>query len=88
MLDRRACGHGFVHGALELNLAATAVARVLRQDSDTSRIVDAISDRVGRKSAEDHGVDRADPRAGQQSNRQFRRHAHVDGDPVTLLDAQ
>ena len=52
------------------------------------RIVDAIRDGVGRESAEDHGVDRADPRAGQQCNRQFRRHAHVDGDPVALPDAQ
>ena len=33
-------------------------------------------------------MDGADARAGQQSDDQFRRHAHVDGDAVALLDAE
>ncbi len=88
VLDGGAGGHGFVDGALELDFVAAAVARVLRDDGDAAGVVDAVGDGVGGESAEDDGVDGADARAGQQRDGQLRRHAHVDGDAIALLDAE
>ena len=88
VLDGVARGHGFVDGALELDLVAAAVACVLRDDGHARRIVDAVGDGVGGESAEDDGVDGADARACQQGDGQFRRHAHVDGDAVAFADAE
>ncbi len=88
MLHRVAGVHRLIDGALELDLVAAPVARVLRQNGDASRIVDPVGNGVGGKSAKDHRVNRPDPRAGQQGNGQLRRHAHVDRHPVALLDAQ
>ena len=88
MLDGVARVHGFIDGALELNLVAAAVARVLREDCDAAGVVDAVGDGVGGKAAEDNRVDGADAGAGQQGNGQLRGHAHVDGYAVALADAQ
>ncbi len=51
-------------------------------------VVDAIGDGVGGESAEDDGVNRADARAGKQRDGQLRRHAHINGDAIALLDAE
>ncbi len=88
MFDRVACGHRLIHGPLELDLAAAAEARVLGQDGHALRVVDAVGNRVGRKSSKNHRVHGPDARTGQQRNRQLRRHAHVDGHAVALLDPQ
>ncbi len=88
VLDGGAGGHGFVDGALELDFVAAAVARVLREDGDAAGVVDAVGDGIGREPAEDDRVDGADARAGEQGDGQLRRHAHVDGHAVALLDAQ
>ena len=44
--------------------------------------------RLRREAAEDDGVRRADPGAGEHRDRQLRDHRHVDRDPVALLDAE
>ncbi len=79
---------GFVDGGLELHFVAAAIRGVLSEDGDTLRIVDAIDDGVGGKSAEDDGVDGANASTGQNGNGEFRRHAHVDGDAIALLDSK
>ena len=48
--------------------------------------MNAIDQRIGRKSAENHGMRRADAGAGQHGDRQLGRHAHVDRDAVAFLD--
>ena len=88
VLDGGAGGHGFVDGALELDFVAAAVACVLREDGDAAGVGDAVGDGVGGESAEDDGVDRADARAGEQSDGQLGRHAHVDGHAVAFLNAE
>ena len=86
--DGRAGGHGFIDRLLELDLVAAAVAGVLCEDGDAGGVVDAVGDGIGRKPAEDDRVDGADSRAGEQGNRQLRRHAHVDRYAVALLNAE
>ncbi len=88
VLDGVARLHRFVDGALELDLASAAEAGVLGEDGHAAGVVDAVGDSVGGKSAEDHRVHRPDARAGQQGNRQFRRHSHVHRNAVALLDPQ
>ena len=88
MLHRVAGGHGFVDGLLELDLVAAAIAGVLRDDGHTTGVVDAVGDGVGGESAEDDGVHGANARAGEQSDGQLGRHAHVDGYAIALLDAE
>ncbi len=88
VLDGVAGGHGFVDGALELDLVAAAVAGVLGEDGDAGGVVDAVGDGVGGESAEDDGVDGADARAGEQGDGELGGHAHVDGDAIAFLDAE
>ena len=44
-------------------------------------------DAFGRKAAEDHRMDGADPRAGEHRRRRFGDHRHVDHHPVAAPDA-
>ncbi len=74
--------------ALEFDLGAAAVGGVLRDDGDARGVVHAVHDGVRGESAEDDGVDGADARAGEQSDGQLRRHAHVDGDAIAFPDAE
>ena len=69
-------------------VVAPAVAGVLGQDGDAARVIDTVGDGVGGKTAKNHGMDSAYPSAGQQGNCQFRRHTHVNGYTVALVDAQ
>ena len=80
--------HGLIHRLLEFDFVAAPVARILGEDGDAGRVVDAIGDGVGGESAEDDRMDSSDAGAGQQGDGQFRRHAHVDGHAVALADAQ
>ena len=50
--------------------------------------MNAVHQRVGGKSAEDHRVRGADAGAGQHGDGQLGRHPHVDGNPVALSDAE
>ncbi len=71
----------------ERHLAAAAYALVGGHDNARLRILDAARERVRRKSAEHHGMNRADARAGKHRERGLRDHRHIDGDAVALLGA-
>ncbi len=88
MLHRRARLQRFFDGGKKFDFGAAAIGTVLGDDGDGLRVVDAVDQGVGRKSAEDDGVRRADAGAGQHGDGQLRRHAHVDGDAVAFLDAR
>ena len=49
-------------------------------------VIDAGGQFVGRKSAENHGMDGAEPGAGQHGDGRFRDHGHVDQNPVSLYN--
>ncbi len=59
-----------------------------RYDDGGPGIVDARGEFVGGESAEDHGVDGAEPRAGQHRDDRLGHHRHVDHDAVALADAE
>ena len=50
-------------------------------------VVDAVAQRFSGETAEYDGVDRADPGAGQDADRQLGNHRQVEGYPVAFLDA-
>ena len=50
-------------------------------------IVDARRQFVGRKTAEDHRMDRANPRTSEHGNDRLWHHGHVEDHPVTLLNS-
>ena len=52
------------------------------------RVAVAIGDRLGRKAAKNHRVNRADPRAGQHRDRQLGHHRHVDRNAIARLNAK
>ena len=50
-------------------------------------VVDTGGEFLGREPAEHHGVDGAEPRAGEHGECRFRDHRHVDDDAIALADA-
>src|SRR6202012_3714734 len=64
------------------------VRRVLRQNGNALRIVHAVDDRMRGKPSKNYRMHRTDARASEHGNGQLRRHAHVDGNAVALLNAQ
>ena len=69
------------------DLSATPRA-VAGQDHRAVRIVHPIHDRTGAEAAEDHGVRRPYPGAGQHRDRDLGHHAHVDRHDVALAHAE
>ena len=88
VLDRRRLFHRDVAVALERNLLPAPPAVIGGDDRDALRVVDAIDDRIGRESAEDHRVRRADARARQHRDRKLGNHRHVDRDAIAFLNAE
>ena len=67
---------------------ARATQALVGGDYDPAiRVEDAVFQGFWGKSAEDDGVHRANPRAGEYRHHDLGHHGHVDGDSVTLLDA-
>ena len=64
---------------------AAAQAFIGRNDDVGITIVEPVGQRVGRKPAKDHGMNRTDPCAGQHGIGSFGDHRHVDRDAVALL---
>ncbi len=83
-----AVGEGHVDGRLERGDLALAVAAVGRDDQLRAGVVDARSQAVGGEPAEDHRVDRAQPRDREHRGDRLRDHRHVDRHPVALADAE
>ncbi len=61
---------------------------VLGEHDPCVGVEDALGQRIRREATEHDGVDGADAGARQHGDRQLGDHAHVDGDPVALADAQ
>ena len=72
---------------LQRDLAATAQPLVGRDDDPRAAIGNPARKRVGRKAAEDDGMDGTDPGAGQHGEGGLRDHRHVDRDGVALADS-
>src|SRR5690606_1922669 len=72
---------------LERHFASGAAALVGGDDQRGIAILDAPSQRFGRKAAKDDAMDRADPRAGEEGEGRLRDHRHIDGDAIALLGA-
>ena len=67
---------------------ATALALIGGDDDLGLGIDDTVAEGVGGETGENDGVDGADSAAGKQGNDGLGNHGEVDGDGVTLLDAQ
>ena len=81
-----------IDGPVEKRLVGDGAPRLQpaggREDDLGLCIVDAGGEFCGGKPAEDHGMDRADTRAGKHGKDRLRDHRHVDDDPVAFHNAQ
>ena len=77
-----------VHDLLQREDRPATIAAVRGHDHVGLRILRPIADRAGAEPAEDHAVDGPDPGAGEQGDREFRDHRHVDRHAVAALHAQ
>ena len=85
-IDAAGFGDCRVGIGLQRDLAAAANALIGGNDDVRLAVLDAAGERIRRETAEHHGMDRADARAGEHGVSRFRNHRHVDGDAVALLD--
>ena len=81
-------GQGVVDRGLQGAGLAAAVGAVGGDHELGLGVVDPGPQGVGGEAAEHHGVDRADPGAGQQRDHGLRNHGQVDGHPVALGHAE
>ena len=81
-------GQRLVDGRLQGAGLAAAVGAVGRDHELGLGVVDPGAQGLGGEAAEDHGVDRADPGAGQQGDDGLGNHGQVDGHAVALGHAQ
>ena len=72
VLNRRGVLEGLVGISLERNHLASAVSAVGGDEKFDLRIVDPIAQRLGRETAENHGMNRSDSRAGEHGDRGLR----------------
>ena len=80
-------GQRLVGIVLELDLPAAAQSFIGGDDELRLAIGDAAGKRVWREAAEHHGVNGADPRAGEHGVGRLRDHGQIDGDAVAAADA-
>ena len=81
-------GQRVVDGRLQRAGLAAAVGAVGRDHELGLGVVDPGAQGFGGEAAEDHGVDRADPGAGQQRDDGLGNHGQVHGHPVALGHAE
>ena len=81
-------GHRLVGGPLQRHGRAAPPGLVLRDQHLAAHVVQARRERVGGEAAEDDGVRRAEPRAGEHRDRRLRDHPHVDPDRGALPHAE
>ena len=86
--DRRADRQRLVRIGLQRHLAAAAAAFIGGDQDRAFAVLDARGQAVRREAAEDDGMHRADPGAGQHRHRGLDDHRQVDADPVALLHAE
>ena len=75
-------GDRLVGGPLQRHGRAAPPRLVLRDQHLAAHVVQPVGERVGREAAEDDGVRRAEPRAGEHRDRRLGDHAHVDRRPA------
>ena len=85
---RRAVLQRLVDIGLERDQLAAAHAAVGGNDDPAVAVLDAAGQRLGRKAAKHHRMDRADPRAGKHRHGRLGDHRHVDRHPVALPGAE
>ena len=85
-IDAAALGDRGVDIGLQRHLLAAAQSLVGGDDDLGLAIGDALGEAVRREAGEHHGMNGADPRAGQHRVGGFRDHRQIDGDAVALLD--
>ncbi len=86
--DARRRRHRLVGGPLQRDATAPAPGLVLGDEHLAAHVVHPVGERIGREAAEDDGVRRAQPRAGEHHRRQLGDHPEVDGDGRALADTQ
>ncbi len=79
---------GAIDACLELDDPAPAPAAVRGDDQLRLAVVDPVLDGLGTEAAENDGVHHPEPRARQHGHRRLGYHGHVDGRPVTFLQAE
>ena len=84
MLDARGAVARRVAVRLEGDPAAASDSLVGRDQDLAGRIVDSVTEGLGRKPAEHHRVDRPDPCAREHRDDRLRDHGHVDADAIAL----
>ncbi len=87
-LDGRAAVEPLVGHPLERDDLAAAPPAVGSDEDLGVGVLDPVPERVGREPAEDDGVDRPDPGAGEHRDRCLGNHREVDADAVSLPDAE
>ena len=88
VFDRRRLLQSFVDRGFQFHFIAASPTAVGSDDQFATGVVDAIDERGAGEPAEDHGMRRADPRAGQHRDRQLRNQRHVKRDAIAFFDAQ
>jgi len=81
-------GERVVGDLLEWDDLSAPVSAVGGDEQPRLLVVDAIAQRLRTEAAEDHAVNRADPRAGQHGNRQLGNQRKVQRDAITFFDPQ
>ncbi len=88
MHDRGASLERLVDVGLERYLLSAAPSAVGRDAHLGLGIIDTVDQRLGRKAAEDHRMDRADTSARQHRDHRLGHQRHVDRDAIALLHAE
>ena len=88
VLNRGAGFQRFFDCWKKFDLGAAPVGTILGDDGGGLGVVNAVDQGVRGEPAEHDGVRRTDAGTGQHGNGQLEGHAHVDGNPVALLDSE
>ncbi len=68
-------------------MRAAPIAAIRRDDRGCAAIRDPIANAIRAEAAEDDGMNRADPRAGEHRDRRFRNGRHINDDAIAFADS-
>ena len=77
----------FIDALLEFDNLTASVSSIGGNYGSGARVFQTIYDGFSGEASEYHGVNSANPGAGQHGNRGFRNHGHIDQDPILRLDS-
>ena len=75
-----------VDDGFERYVLRAAIGPIAGNDGGGLRIVHSIGDAMGTESAKDHGMNGTHSGTGQNGNRQFGDHAHIDTNAISFFD--